>query len=160
VSLLKPLHDDDGQLYENLKSFCTQDYPTYEVILAVRDPADPAVAVAARLVREVRTPPVRLVLGARTVGANLKICNVLHAARHARHDTLVVADADIRVRPDYLAAVTAPLDDPEVGVTTCLYVAVSGDDLASQLGAIFINDCIGPALHRYYAPVDMKGMAG
>src|SRR5262249_41546855 len=85
------------------------------------------------------------VLGARTVGANLKICNVLHAALHARHDTLVVADADIRVRPDYLDAVTAPLDDPRVGLSTCLYVAVSGDDLASRLGAMFINDWFLPA---------------
>jgi ceramide glucosyltransferase len=32
-----------------------------------------------------------------------------------------VNDADIRVEPDYLARVTAPLADPRVGLVTCLY---------------------------------------
>jgi len=41
-------------------------------------------------------------------------------AAASRYPVLVVNDADIRVEPDYLARVTAPLSDPRVGLVTCL----------------------------------------
>jgi ceramide glucosyltransferase len=48
---------------------------------------------------------------------------LIDLAREARHALLVVNDADIRVEPDYLLRVTAPLANPEVGLVTCLYRA-------------------------------------
>src|SRR5437868_4391126 len=52
VTILKPLHGDEPQLYENLRSFCMQSYPQYQVIFGSRDPRDPALDIARRLVRE------------------------------------------------------------------------------------------------------------
>jgi len=45
VTILKPLRGNDGQLYENLRSFCLQDYRSFEILFGVRHLQDPAVAV-------------------------------------------------------------------------------------------------------------------
>src|SRR5215831_5750693 len=45
VSILKPVRNDDGQLYANLRSFCEQDYPQYEILFGVASLDDPAVSV-------------------------------------------------------------------------------------------------------------------
>src|SRR5919197_6096544 len=91
VTILKPLRGDDGHLYDNLRSFCEQDYPNYEVIFGVRDPGDPAVSVARRLVRKGPNLQVRLIVDPRTTGRNPKVANLINLARHARHEILVVA---------------------------------------------------------------------
>jgi len=57
----------------------------------------------------------------------------------ARHDLIVLADSDMRVTPDYLAIVAAPLADPETGIVTCLYKGVPAGGLWSQLAALHIN---------------------
>src|SRR5208337_3356624 len=46
VSLLKPLHGLEPQLEANLDSFFTQDYPQFEVLFAVDQEDDEAIAVA------------------------------------------------------------------------------------------------------------------
>ncbi len=51
---IKPLRGDDGQLYENLRSFCLQDYRSSEIVFGVRHLHDPAVAVVERLRHEFR----------------------------------------------------------------------------------------------------------
>src|SRR5260370_32027146 len=56
-----------------------------------------------------------------------------------RHDVIVIADSDMRVRPDYLAEVTAPLADPATGLVTCLYRGVSAGGFWSQLACLNIN---------------------
>jgi ceramide glucosyltransferase len=58
----------------------------------------------------------------------------------ANHDLLVLADSDMRVGPDYLAAVTAPLvDGGPTGLVTCLYRATSAGGLWSDLASLHIN---------------------
>src|SRR5512140_1415384 len=49
VSVFKPLHGLDRDLYQLLAEYCTQDYPEYELLFAVADPADPATAVVRQL---------------------------------------------------------------------------------------------------------------
>src|SRR5262245_4073935 len=88
VTVLKPLRGDDGYLYENLRSFCVQDYPTYEVIFGVQDGRDPAVAVVGRLMRELPDVAVRLVVDERRVGTYPKINRGAHFVRHPKHDAL------------------------------------------------------------------------
>src|SRR5665213_4084567 len=52
VTVLKPLCGAEPSLYEHLRSFCQQDHPDFQIVFGVRDPADPALAVAERLVAE------------------------------------------------------------------------------------------------------------
>lgn len=120
VSILKPVRGLDAGLYENLRSHVVQDYPEFELLLGVSDPEDPALAEIERLRRDY--PSVRVIPSA-TEAANGKVGVLADLAAAARYPTLLVNDSDIRVPPDYLARVVAPLEDPAVGIVTCLYRA-------------------------------------
>ncbi|PYP98599.1 MAG: hypothetical protein DMD38_00600 [Gemmatimonadetes bacterium] len=145
VTMLKPLRDNDGQLYENLRSFCLQDYRSFEIVFGVRDVHDPAVAVVERLRQEFPGLELKLVADSRTIGTNLKVSSLANLVRHAKHDTLIVADSDMRVGPGYVRAVVGPLEDRRVGLVTCLYRGVASHGVASKLGAMFINEWFLPA---------------
>src|SRR5580704_19594103 len=55
VTVLKPLCGAEPGLYENLRSFCLQEYPQFQIVFGLSEAADPALAVVARLVREFPT---------------------------------------------------------------------------------------------------------
>ncbi len=146
VTILKPVCGLDWELYENLRSFCLQDYPEYQVIFGVADRNDPAVAVVERLIREFPDLDLSLVIEARTVGSNRKVCNLINMYPQARHDLLNIADSDMRVSADYLVAVMGAFADPAVGAVTCLYTGTPRGGIASRLGAAFINEWFGPSV--------------
>src|SRR5262249_21273618 len=62
VSLIKPVCGLEKNLYENLSTACQQEYPEYEVIFSLQDPADRALPLLARIREENPTVPVRLIL--------------------------------------------------------------------------------------------------
>ncbi|HKK15007.1 MAG TPA: bacteriohopanetetrol glucosamine biosynthesis glycosyltransferase HpnI [Gammaproteobacteria bacterium] len=146
VTVLKPLCGAEPELYHNLRSFCDQDYPRFEVIFGVRSLEDPAVAVVERLKREFPWRRLELVVDEKLVGVNFKISNLVNMMPRARYDHLVVADSDIRVGPDYLAHVVNELADPETGVVTCLYRGRPLPSLSSHLGALFIDAWFLPSV--------------
>jgi ceramide glucosyltransferase len=139
VTVLKPLKGLDVELYENLATFCRQIYPEFEIICGVADPNDPAIEVVQRLQRDFPHVAISLVVDSRVYGANYKVSNLHNMYRHARHDVVVLADSDIRVGPEYLARVVEPLRDRRVGVSTCLYRAVSTGGLPTLVESLFIN---------------------
>jgi ceramide glucosyltransferase len=139
VSVLKPLCGEDPELYENLLSFCRQDHSAFQVVFGVQDPHDPAISVASRVTAALPTADLALVIEGGRRGGNLKVANLQNMLPAARHPVIVIADSDMRVRPDYLAAVTAPLADPATGLVTCLYRGVAVDGLWSRLAAQHIN---------------------
>jgi ceramide glucosyltransferase len=51
----------------------------------------------------------------------------------AQHEVVVISDSDVRVRPDYLRTVVAPLADPKVGAVTCFYVPIEDKTLTDSL---------------------------
>jgi ceramide glucosyltransferase len=138
VTLLKPLKGPGLDLYANLASFCRQDYPEYQIVFGVSDPADPAIDVVRRLRRDFPHRDIVLSID-HLPGANGKVANLMHMMRHARHDVLLLSDADIRVRPDYLRTMVAPLEDPAVGLTTCLYRGRGYFGLPSVVESLLIN---------------------
>jgi ceramide glucosyltransferase len=147
VSILKPLCGDEPGLYENLRSFCVQDYPAVQVVFGVRDADDPAAAVVRRLIADLPAAELSLVVDGRLHGANYKISNVINMMAVARHDTLVLADSDMRVAPDYLDRIVAPLGDPQTGLVTCLYVGEPTDrGLCARLASLFINHGFLPSV--------------
>ncbi|HUW97604.1 MAG TPA: bacteriohopanetetrol glucosamine biosynthesis glycosyltransferase HpnI [Acidiferrobacter sp.] len=144
ISILKPLCGLEPRLYESLRSFCVQDYPVYQVVFGVRDPADPAIAVVRRLQAEWPDRDLVLVVETGLIGPNAKVSNVVHIMAQARYDILVLADADIRVGTDYLRALAGPVQEAGVGVVTCLYRGVPVGGVWARIGALFIQDWFVP----------------
>jgi ceramide glucosyltransferase len=139
VSLLKPLHGEEPGLYENLRSFVEQDYPTVQIVLGANDAKDGALPVARALIQEMPGADITLVTGAPIRGSNFKVANLENMLAAARHDIVVISDSDMRVDRRYLGAVTAPLLGPSTGLVTCLYKGVSTGGIWSELGALYIN---------------------
>ena len=146
VSILKPLYGAEPRSYENLRSFCLQDYPEFQIVCGVRDANDPVIATVRRLQREFPALDLELVIDPRLHGADYKVSNLINILDRCRHDRLVLADSDICVGRDYLAEVVAPLNDPSVGVVTCLYRGRPISALCSRLGALFIDDWFAPSV--------------
>jgi ceramide glucosyltransferase len=139
VSILKPLRGTDPEMYESLRSHCVQDFPEYEIIFGVSEPDDPAIPLIERLKLEFPGCAIRLMVCARNLGANIKVSNLAQMLLEAKHEIILVNDSDIRVQPDYLQRVTAPLADPQVGLVTCLYRGVPGRTLGSRLESLGIS---------------------
>lgn len=146
LTILKPLCGAEPSLYENLRSFCEQDYPEFQIVFGVLDPADAALAVVERLKAEFPSLPLHVVINSQLHGGNRKTSNLINLLAQAQHDLLVMADSDARVGPDYLKAVSAPLLDREVGLVTCLFRGIAMPRLWSRLGAMYINEWYMPSV--------------
>ena len=146
VTVLKPLCGAEPGLYRQLRSFCLQDYPEFQIVFGVRDAADPALEVAARLAAEFPQLSLDVVVDPRQHGANGKASNLINMLAYARHDVLVIADSDTSVGPDYLATVTTPLLDARVGLVTSTYHDVPTPPIWSRLGAMYINEWYMPSV--------------
>ena len=139
VTILKPLCGEDSGLEANLRSFCRQDHPVFQIVFGVRDEEDAAIPVVRRLMAEFPAADLTLVVDPRRRGRNLKIANLHNMLAAARHDLLVLADSDMRVGPDYLATICAPLADPAVGLVTCLYRGIPAGSVWSRLACLHVN---------------------
>jgi len=122
VSILKPMRGLDPEAYENLASFCTQDYPNYEIVFCI-DPDDHAViSVLEKIQRNFPDRRIRVLYGSGRAGTNDKVNKLARLVDQAEHEIVVISDSDVRVRPDYLRQVVLPLRDPKFGAVTCFYL--------------------------------------
>lgn len=146
ATVLKPLCDDEPHLYEHLRTFCQQDFTTFQLVFGVRDLGDPALQAVRRLVAEFPLLQIDVVVDPVLHGRNYKISNLINMVRHARYDVLVIADSDTWVGPEYLASVTAPLQNPAVSLVTCIYRDVPTARISSRLGAMYVNEWYMPCV--------------
>ncbi len=136
VSVLKPLHGIDFASYENYASFCRQEYPNYEILFAVSEPGDTAVAIVQRLMGDFPERRIRLMIGAEKLGANGKVNSLARMTAEAEHEILVISDGDVRVSEKYLREVVAPLGDVGVGAVTSFYRGMAQKNLWAEFEAI------------------------
>jgi ceramide glucosyltransferase len=126
-------------MYESFRSHCLQDYPDYEIIFGVSDANDPAIQLVEQLKTEFPQRAIRLMVCRENLGANTKVSNLGQMVGEARFEYLVVNDSDIRVEPEYLRRVLAPLAGPTIGLVTCLYRGIANSTLGSRLEALGIS---------------------
>jgi ceramide glucosyltransferase len=146
VTVLKPLCGAEPSLYANLRSFCEQNYPEFQIVFGVRDLADPAFLVVERLVIDFPSLPIDVVVNPQLHGNNFKISNLINMIAGAHHDVLVMADSDVCVGPNYLRTVTAPLRDDKVGLVVTIFRDVPTEPIWSRLGAMCINEWYMPSV--------------
>ncbi|MEO7142425.1 MAG: bacteriohopanetetrol glucosamine biosynthesis glycosyltransferase HpnI [Bryobacteraceae bacterium] len=139
VSILKPLHGLDPGLEDNLRTFFTQDYPSFEILFNVRSLADAAAGVVEKLQCEFPAVPSRLMVTGEPPYPNAKVFALEKMLEAAAYDLVVMSDSDIRVTPQLLLTIAAEFQDPHIGVATCPYRAVAGKRLWSRLEAAGMN---------------------
>jgi len=136
ISLLKPLRGADPELELHLESFFQQGYPSYEILFAVRQADDPAVAVVERLMARHPHIPARLIFTGEPPYANAKVYSMEKMAEAASADILVITDSDTSVSKDYLRHIAVAFMPERVGAATNLYRGAGGADLWSKLEAL------------------------
>ncbi|HEY8460539.1 MAG TPA: bacteriohopanetetrol glucosamine biosynthesis glycosyltransferase HpnI [Blastocatellia bacterium] len=153
VTIFKPVRGADAEAYENFASFLRQDYPEYQIVFGLREESDPAVPIIRRLMADFPERDIELVISPDEFGHNAKVSNLQNMYAKAKHDVLLIADSDIRVEPDYLRRVVAPLKAPsdgaqaekrQVGMVTCLYRGTNAKTFAGLLENIGVSATFGP----------------
>lgn len=145
VTVLKPIYGLDKGLEENLLSLCRQDYPDYQIVIGVQRTDDPALPLLRRLAAEF-ADRITLVVKASEPVVNGKVQNLVNALEHARHEILIISDSDVRLAPDYLQAIVAPLADPMVGYVCTLYRSVAADRWFEKFELLSLNADFVPSI--------------
>jgi ceramide glucosyltransferase len=139
VTILKPLHGDETGLFENLSSFCEQAYSgPVQMVFGVARPDDSAIATVERLRAAFPHKTLELVVDETVTGSNPKVSNLINMSARIAHDIVVIADSDIRVRPDYLSRVVGALDR-RGGAVTVPYYGIATGTVWSRLAALNIE---------------------
>jgi ceramide glucosyltransferase len=147
LTILKPLHGDEAGLYENLASFCEQDYSgAIQIVFGVENPNDAAIAVVERLRAAYPGKALELVVEPRAVGSNPKVANLINMSGRIAHDIVVMADSDIRVRRDYLSRLVGALERQGGGAVSCPYYGISTGSLWSHLAQLSIDSHFLPGV--------------
>jgi ceramide glucosyltransferase len=138
ISILKPLKGLEDNLFDNLESFCIQDYPEYEIICSLQDPNDPAYKIARKIKDRFPDRAFSILIESnepRDQGLNPKVNNLMPAYRHAKHPYILISDSNVKVNKNYLKTIVKPLEDPKVGLVSNLIRGMGG----RTLGALFEN---------------------
>jgi ceramide glucosyltransferase len=150
VSVLKPLAGLDDELAENLASFGALDNTSapvrFEIVFGVASPRDPAFEVARAFCRRHPGLEARVVVTEREAAVNPKVAQLVGLAAAARGDVLVISDSNVRVAPDYLARLVAPLADPRCGLVTSIFAGTGERTLGAALENLQLGAMTTPAV--------------
>jgi ceramide glucosyltransferase len=140
ISLLKPLQGCDATTAESLQSWFQQNYSgPVEILFGVADAGDPVCKIVRELIGKNPGRDAQLVVCAKSLGANGKVSTLIQLERLAKHEMILVSDADVRVPPDFLANIAAPLRDPKAGLVNCFYRLANPATAAMRCEAVAIN---------------------
>jgi ceramide glucosyltransferase len=139
ISILKPLAGVDEGLEANLRSFFAQQYGKFEILFAVHDAADPAIALVEKLRREFPAVPTQLIVTGDPPYPNAKVYSLDRMLQAAGHEIVAMGDSDVRVSRWLLETLAREFQAERVGLITCPYRAIAGRSLWSEMEAIFMN---------------------
>jgi ceramide glucosyltransferase len=153
LTLLKPLKGCDPSTEACLRSWFTQHYAgATQILFGVAAADDPVCGIVRKLLQEFPGSDAQLVVGTPLPGANAKVAKLVELERLAKHDLLVISDADVLVPPDFLANIVVPLCGVPLahpmgegsgvracGLVCCFYRLANPTTLAMQWEALAIN---------------------
>jgi ceramide glucosyltransferase len=146
VSIFKPLKGADDELAANLRSFFELDYPQFELLFAVRNPHDPAVAIVEELQSLFPQVQSRLVIAPEQLGFNPKVNNLIHLYPQARHELFLISDSNVRVTRDYVTDMVNRLQVPGTGLVTSTIRGRGARSAGSVLENLHLNTYVAPAV--------------
>ncbi len=139
VSVLKPLNGADAGLYENLKSFFTQDHPSYELIFGVTHASDDALPIVARLRAEFPQVASRVVIHDGGAALNPKVRNLLGMWPHASHDLVLISDSNVRAPTHCVSELARVHAREDAGIVTNLFAGSDENSLGGALENVQLN---------------------
>jgi ceramide glucosyltransferase len=164
ISILKPLKGCDATTAESLQSWFNQNYSGQtQILLGVADANDPVCTIVREIIANNPKSDAQLVICEKLIGANAKVAQLAQLEKLAKHELILVSDADVRVPPDFLANLAAPLHDeggagsplpaaaiqsdpgahrvtrPTVGLVNCFYRLANPTTTAMRWEAVAIN---------------------
>lgn len=142
VSILKPLKGLDDNLFDNLESFCIQDYPEYEIIFSLQDRNDPAHKVARKVKDKYPERDISIIVKKCSAGLNPKVNNLIPAYKASKYDLILISDSNVIVDKDYLMSMVRPLQNPDVGLVSNLIKGIGGHTYGSILENLHLNTFI------------------
>ncbi|MDR3557683.1 MAG: bacteriohopanetetrol glucosamine biosynthesis glycosyltransferase HpnI [Syntrophobacteraceae bacterium] len=146
ISVLVPLCGADFRGYQNYASLCRQNYPEFEILFGVADPMDSSLSVVEKLRADFPEVSIELVVSSDEIGPNPKVNSLNNMISHARHETILMLDSDIRVGPDFIGTIFVELRGIGEGLVTCLYRAGEAPGLPSKLEAVGISGDFAPGV--------------
>ncbi len=142
LSILKPLKGLDDNLFDNLESFCLQDYPKYEVIFSLQSHNDPAYRVAWKIKNKYPDKDIFIIVERCSAGLNPKVNNLIPAYRTSRHEYILISDSNVLVGKDYLRHIASAMRNPAVGLVSNIIRGVGGKTLGSVFENLHLNSFV------------------
>jgi len=140
VSILKPLKSCDETTRDSIQSWFRQKYSgPVEIIFGVAWADDPVCEIVRQLIAENPDCPAQLVVCGQLSGANAKIAKLAQLERLAKYDLILISDEDVRVEPDFLANMVAPLRNERNALVNCFYRLANPTTAAMSWEAVAIN---------------------
>jgi ceramide glucosyltransferase len=117
-----------------------QDYSgAVQILFGVADETDPVCNLVKDLIKAHPKLDAHLVICPEQLGTNAKVSSLVQLERIARHEVIIVSDADVRVPPDFLRQIVAPLASPETGLVNCFYRLENPANLAMRWESFLVN---------------------
>ncbi len=154
VSLLKPLKGCEPATETCLRSWFEQEYTgPRQILFGVASGEDPVCGIVHKLQHEFPQIDAQLVVCGPLRGANAKVAKLAELERLAKHELLIISDADVRVPPDFLVNIVGPFREPvplphpmgegsgvrACGLVNCFYCLANPTTLAMHWEAVAIN---------------------
>jgi len=155
VTVLKPVKGCDETTADSLQSWFQQTYAgPQQILFGVTTAADPACKIISDLIQRSPGCDARLVICGESLGTNGKVSTLIQLERLAKHEFILVSDADVRVPGDYLANIISILASPdgeratmsspkqmkgEMGLVSCFYRLANPTTAAMRWEAVAIN---------------------
>jgi ceramide glucosyltransferase len=146
LSVLKPLHGTEPGLERNLESFFEQDYPEFELLFCARHESDEGLQLARRVGERYPLVDARYVTCGEPTPKfhNAKVYSLAKLDSVAKHELFITSDADVRVTKDYLRRMVQNLQDPRMGLASCVYLGTT--DLGTKAGFSSQLDAVGKSV--------------
>jgi ceramide glucosyltransferase len=138
--VLKPLKGCDGETEACLESWIHQDYPgPVQLLFGVSSADHPATTVVRRLIEQFPNRDLECVVISDLSGNNEKVAKLAQLEARARHDFLVISDADVQAPTSLLRQLAADWGGSNRTLVCCLYFLANPTTLAMQWEAVSIN---------------------